>query len=390
MSFVSIIVPCYKLGQSFEQTLGSLTSQTHQAIEIILVDDGDTPPLDVSLTSHLLKDKRIRIIRHEENLGLSNARNTGLRHAIGEHVLFWDADDILHANTIEVLLALALKNKSDIARGVLARSDGIRRWITERGRRISVQKSNTNLQASPELTMDFSSCGVLFSRPFLTQFDPCFEPGLYMQDILFTTKVLLHSNRIAMTDHIVGDYMQSPNSASSLRSENRFVSLFLLYEKLEELFQDIDISKDVRTNILAGFINAGVNTFLLWKLEDHQNNNSDLDKLSALMDSVEEDAINQYCMDMFDEPSYLRLHATRLGEFELAASASNIDVVSNQDITSLYSSSIIEKQRAEAFLNKLKHEREISKTNGRLVLDDANGDSKLMQFTKKIFSKLKI
>jgi len=386
MSLVSIIVPCFNVADHIHRTLGSLTGQSYTKLEIILVDDGNAVSLEDLIADQIATDKRIKIVRHAKNLGLSNSRNTGLKQAKGEYILFWDADDYLNPDTVKTLLELAEKNNSEIVRGVLARTDGIKRWITKRGRHLLKNAVNTHFKNSPELTMDFTSCGVLFSKSFLQNYKLDFEPNLYMQDILFSSKALLHAEKICMTDHIVGDYLQSPQSASNLRTEKRFNSLFTLYEKLQELFEVEDISMDERNTIFASFINAGVNTFLLWKLEELEDSKNDLSRLSNLLSEIDIDAINQYCLEMLDEPSYLRLHAIRLKKYRLAQSASGIEQISDDSLHELY-----DRVRSEsvndvvAFLSRLRSEKRTSAINSRLLLD---GEMKKPHVIRNIVRKL--
>lgn len=276
-------------------------------------------------------------------------------------------------------------------RGVLARNDGKVRWITKRGRKLIQKKHKTDFENSPELTMDLTSCGVLFSKSFLKHHDLSFEPNLYMQDILFTARCLICAKNICMTDFIVGDYFQSPQSASRLRTEKRFNALFELHEKLEAAFKKHSVSNTQRNTIFAGFINAGVNTFLHWKLENHQTDSKDLDRLSNLLGRVGSDPIDQYCIEMLDEPSFLRLHATRLQHYSLAASASSLEYVSEKKLNDLLGSQSSKvKTKANKFLNNLRNEREQSTTNQRLVLKSKNTSSfKTFSLIRKVLSRLK-
>jgi len=91
---VTVVVPsCLKPGREayVEAALASIVAQTFQGFELILVDDGSMVPL-TSLA--LPVDSRIRTVRHPHNLGLSSARNTGIRQARGELIAFLDDDDV--------------------------------------------------------------------------------------------------------------------------------------------------------------------------------------------------------------------------------------------------------------------------------------------------------
>ncbi len=388
---VSIIVPYYNVSENIETSINSLTSQSYSNIEILFVDDGSTHECMENACQYLKHDERIKIVQHKKNRGLSSSRNTGLKHSKGKYVLFWDAGDCLDSNTIKVFVDLAIKNSSEIVRGVLARTNVDKRWITKRGRRLLKNIPQTTFEKSPELAMDFTSCGVLFSRTFLKKNDLAFVPNLYMQDILFTSRALVCAKNICMSDQITGDYFQSPKSSSRIRSSERFESLFALYEKLEQFFDHKEVDSRQREILLAGFINAGVNTFLLWKLEEHKNDIDDLERLSVLLSNIGERAINQYCMDMFDETSYLRLHATRLKNYGLAASAANIMSISFDSLNNLFGEG---KQKeittATEFLNQLRIQRNSSVTNSKMLIrPDASSKSSTFVFAKNVLTQVK-
>ena len=114
MVLVSVIIPCFNVADDVEKTLHSITAQTYEELEIILVDDGSEYRLEEILSEQVKQDKRFNILRHDKNQGLSNSRNTGLKNAKGEYVLFWDADDILDDKAIETLVELAEENNSDL------------------------------------------------------------------------------------------------------------------------------------------------------------------------------------------------------------------------------------------------------------------------------------
>lgn len=122
---ISIIVPVYNVERFLDRCIKSLTSQTYQNIEIILVDDGSTDNCPQICDDFAKKDKRIRAI-HKANGGLSSARNVGIDAAKGEYISFVDSDDYIAADMIErAYRAIAGQNADLCIFGI--------KWIYESG-----------------------------------------------------------------------------------------------------------------------------------------------------------------------------------------------------------------------------------------------------------------
>lgn len=105
MKRISVIIPVYNAEKYLAQCLDSILAQTYQNLEIICVDDGSTDgSLDI-LSEYRKKDLRVFVIR-QNHIGVSQARNTGLQHAVGEVVAFVDADDYLKPDIYEKAMAV--------------------------------------------------------------------------------------------------------------------------------------------------------------------------------------------------------------------------------------------------------------------------------------------
>src|SRR5436190_1386178 len=89
---VSIIIPAYNAALYIEETIQSIYQQSHQAWEVIIVNDGSTDRTAEIIKS--FKDPRVQCIT-QKNAGVAAARNKGLHFAKGEFVVFFDADDIM-------------------------------------------------------------------------------------------------------------------------------------------------------------------------------------------------------------------------------------------------------------------------------------------------------
>ena len=96
---ISVVIPCYNLGQYIEEAITSLLNQTFDDFEIIIVDDGSNDPKTV----HLLRENKWPKTRifHIGNHGVSFARNFGIERSSGEFICCLDADDKYHPAFLE-------------------------------------------------------------------------------------------------------------------------------------------------------------------------------------------------------------------------------------------------------------------------------------------------
>lgn len=113
MKKVSIIIPVYNVAEYLPKCLESAVGQSYKNTEIICVDDGSTDSSPAILSEFAEKDSRIRII-HQENQGLSGARNTGISCATGDYIDFLDGDDWIDLHTIGQAVDAAEKNHADV------------------------------------------------------------------------------------------------------------------------------------------------------------------------------------------------------------------------------------------------------------------------------------
>ncbi len=112
-SLVSVIIPVYNVRPYLDEAIESVLHQTYTNLEIILVDDGSADGSGEICDQYAKRDPRI-IIVHQNNRGLSAARNTGLDRATGDIVSFLDPDDAFCPDMIQILLKKMKEEKADI------------------------------------------------------------------------------------------------------------------------------------------------------------------------------------------------------------------------------------------------------------------------------------
>lgn len=105
---ISFIIPVYNTDNFLDKCIQSVLSQRFTDFEVLLINDGSKDDSGAICDSYAQKDKRVKVF-HQENKGVSAARNKGLDHALGEWIFFVDSDDFILDNSL-----IFLENKENI------------------------------------------------------------------------------------------------------------------------------------------------------------------------------------------------------------------------------------------------------------------------------------
>lgn len=109
---ISVIIPVYNVEKYLHRCLDSVIEQTYKNLEVILIDDGSTDHSGEICDDYAAKDVRIHVI-HQENQGVSAARNKGLDTAKGEYIAFVDSDDYILPEMYAKMLECIIENNVD-------------------------------------------------------------------------------------------------------------------------------------------------------------------------------------------------------------------------------------------------------------------------------------
>ncbi len=112
MTLISVIVPVYNVEPYLRRCIDSILSQTFTDFELILVDDGSTDNCPFICDDYAQKDSRIHVI-HQDNGGVSNARNAGIRNATGKYITFCDSDDYYLPDWLHSFFASSVQKDAD-------------------------------------------------------------------------------------------------------------------------------------------------------------------------------------------------------------------------------------------------------------------------------------
>ena len=219
---VSVIIPVYNTEQYLGQCLDSVIGQTLKDIEIICVDDGSWDRSPEILRWHAAADGRIRIIR-QQNSGLGEARNSGLKAATGEYIAFLDSDDWYEPAALEKLYEQAVKDDADICMcgriNHLDRCGNEVSYLTLPNKKLYPREQPFSLDR-PDSLFDFSDFSVwnkLYRRSFLEENRIRYLPVRLAEDIHFTPVAICSARRITVLYEALVHYrVMRPESLTAM------------------------------------------------------------------------------------------------------------------------------------------------------------------------------
>ena len=224
---ISVIIPCYNAAAYLDECLQSVLAQTITDFEIIIVDDGSKDDTLAIAQRAARLDARIRVL-HQENAGVSAARNAGLDAAQGEYVTFVDGDDLLVPDAFEVMLQAA-KGGADMvvcAHETFDDAGGREvfypetRWWALEG---EAQRHAAALRLIEGDSVLNIMCNKLHRRALLEGEGIRLCPGLRIaEDALFNLEAVLAGRGIAYVGRIAYRYRMHAQSAMHRKTGSEF------------------------------------------------------------------------------------------------------------------------------------------------------------------------
>lgn len=229
---VSIIVPVYKAEKYIHQCIDSLLAQTYSNIEVILVDDGSPDNCGKICDEYAAKDYRVKVI-HQQNGGVSVARQTGIDHATGEYSIHADPDDWVELNMIEELVAKAVADNADMVICDFYRDS--------KSDRIHVcQNPGDDLSASAVLRkilsqqLHGSCCNKLVNRSHIEGIGFIPEDLCILEDELYNIRILARKIKVSYLPKAFYHYrVENEHSLCNTISEKSFKSKVKAVSEIE-------------------------------------------------------------------------------------------------------------------------------------------------------------
>lgn len=260
----SIIIPCYNVAAFLHECLESVLTQSFMDWEAVCVDDGSTDDTGHILDEYAAKDARIRVV-HQENGGLSVARNTGLRHATGEYLLFLDSDDVLTPGALDILHQQIATYQPDVL------TFNAELWYAEENRRerhyYSRDQHATHASGSDYLIHfvqqhhwgPAAACFYSMKRSLIVDNELWFQPGLLHEDELWVPTMLLHTQgRVVEIPQTLYLYRMRSGSIMHSESEKAYRDMLYIGARLEEELKSYPLPKAIKHYIVLNNVRHGL------------------------------------------------------------------------------------------------------------------------------------
>ena len=248
MARISVIVPVYKVEKYLRRCVDSILAQQHKDLEVILVDDGSPDGCGAICDNYAAEDSRIRVV-HQQNGGLSAARNTGLSMATGDYIAFVDSDDYVEPAMYGELLRLARAHNASVvyanyykewADGTLHKVIPFQQERVFSGRE-QVDRYMLDLVGTPP---DEKKDSLYGSSVWKGLYDGCLirENGLLFlservyvsEDTLFNIDVLEKASTVAVSPRYYYHYCENTVSLTQRYNEMRFLMEKTLYQAVNQ------------------------------------------------------------------------------------------------------------------------------------------------------------
>ncbi len=204
MSFplVSVIIPVYNVESYLQEALDSVINQTYKNLEIIVINDGSTDISGIICDEYASRDSRIYVI-HQDNKGLSAARNVGLDVMTGDYVVFLDPDDSYYPDYVRRLIEIQIQEKADISIcEILSLCEKDKDFKPKQTTDKTIRCRTLNRDDALHALINDDISVVVWNKLYLRKLwkDIRFPEGHVYEDIATTYKIINISKRITIID----------------------------------------------------------------------------------------------------------------------------------------------------------------------------------------------
>jgi glycosyltransferase involved in cell wall biosynthesis len=190
---ISVVIPVYNVADYIEKCIQSVLAQTFTDIEIIIVNDGSTDN-SMQKIEHLIKKNPLIKVIHQNNQGLSAARNSAMKIAKGDYLTFVDSDDAIAPNFCEMTYQNAKKHQADIV--IVDNRETVKFAKDDFIRKIKNEKTRLKLCLFGKIS--WVAWGKLYKRELFK--NRAFPVGRLYEDSILIPRIIVEAKKIFITN----------------------------------------------------------------------------------------------------------------------------------------------------------------------------------------------
>lgn len=231
----SIIMPAHNAEKEIEEAIKSVIAQDYENYEFIIIDDLSTDNTYEIIKKFESENKKIKVIKHEINKKAGGARNTGIKAATGDYILFLDSDDLLADK--EVLKRINSTIGEDIPDIVYLGFESVGEAIQGK----FIPNAENSVKEKRISTWKYENVwDVLWNREFILKNNIEFVEGKFFEDFVFYYKGVLKSNSYKYTDYVSiiynsGRKESMSTAVSSIKLKDLYYNMMCLLDILDEV-----------------------------------------------------------------------------------------------------------------------------------------------------------
>ncbi len=265
---VSIIIPFYNSEHFLERAILSVIHQTYTNFEIILINDGSIDGSSEIARKYCNQYTNIRLFT-TQNVGPGNARNIGIKHAIGEFITFLDSDDTITNDAIEILLNAIQKNQSDMVVCMFTLYDKEQTSFKKAGWRLKSQvidgiEAIKNMYTGGIVYVVWAK---LFRAEIIKKIS--FPINLWFEDRPFILECFLNTDKISFVKESLWKiYSREDSITRRTVTDKRLTDPHLIYEMEMNMLIKYNKDKELTAHVINHNIDVLLDTFFLLTIDN--------------------------------------------------------------------------------------------------------------------------
>ena len=235
---ISIVIPIYNGACYLDSLIESLKGHTLSGFEVVMVNDGSADDTAQALDALAASPLPFSLtVIHQENGGVSAARNTGLRAARGQYVCFVDADDVISPDYLETLFGALQKTGARVAVANITRS---KEDLEPKAAPLREYTATEFLREFLYRGIRFSVCACMFDRRCFTERALYFPEGFrYSEDVFVLWQLFASEEHIVEAERKIYYYYDNPHSAMNKGIDIKRMDAIRLMQKLETILAEL-------------------------------------------------------------------------------------------------------------------------------------------------------